>query len=371
MKLQTIISLCLLLSASGICPAKKMSSLNDTEVKTTTSRAYYTNGIVSYNNFMEAYFDNLTYNFGKNYKGSCGYVALGQILTFYDSSFNDNILSENLDVPSLGNTNDIISRRNSPGTNKDLLPFSDTEVQEDVTASDYFAYVEDMSSRSLHSKLLTIAEEKGYYNYSDNVNPAGSTNQQRKNVLIDYMQERGISNYVLHEKNSGTTAEIKQFIKNQIDLGRPVLISIVNTVNQGHACVAYAYDSAGNIFCNMGWDESTTRRTPESHGYYTYRNAMAIQFLGSHSHSKNFGITVGGVTNYYCYDDRNIKTIHNHSYTYSNISNTTHTYSCQCGISVVEDHHWITTTSSSNLLYIPVYECYYCGYRTTTPPELM
>lgn len=34
----------------------------------------------NYDSFLDLYFDNLTSNFGMNYKGSCGYVAMAMML---------------------------------------------------------------------------------------------------------------------------------------------------------------------------------------------------------------------------------------------------------------------------------------------------
>ena len=42
-----------------------------------------------YESFLQAYYENLKYNFGMNYQGSCGYVALGMKLSYYDTFLND------------------------------------------------------------------------------------------------------------------------------------------------------------------------------------------------------------------------------------------------------------------------------------------
>ena len=44
---------------------------------------------VVYTTYLQAYFDNLNHNLGKNYQGSCCYVALGMILSYYDTFLND------------------------------------------------------------------------------------------------------------------------------------------------------------------------------------------------------------------------------------------------------------------------------------------
>ena len=61
----------------------------------------YSSGITSYDNFMTAYYDNLTYNYGINYKNSCGYIALGMLLSYYDTYLYDGIIPEQFDAVSL------------------------------------------------------------------------------------------------------------------------------------------------------------------------------------------------------------------------------------------------------------------------------
>lgn len=328
------------------------------------SNRNYSSNIDSYDNFMEAYFDNSTENYGINYKGSCGYVAMGLILTYYDSALNDNIVPEIYDKPSVDEDYNVISRRNSPGTNQDIIDLTDNEIDQ-LTSQEYYNYVVEMSSYSLHSKLLLISESLGYYGPH---RFAGSDYPSRKQILQTYLSTVGQTNYVFYESPGSTSLDVKTFTINQILQGRPVLLSIGNDYG-GHACVAYDYDSTSDsVYCHMGWGADKTRVTPESQGYNEYWSAISIQFNVSHSHSMNYGVCIGGVTNYYCYDSRHIHTIHNHSYSYSNITSSKHTYTCNCGICVEEEHNWVENQTVS-LRYIPIYECYYCGYQTRIPPE--
>ena len=69
----------------------------------------YSSEITSYDNFMIAYYDNLTYNYGVNYKNSCGYIALGMILSYYDTYLYDGIIPEQYDAISVGTEYNMIS----------------------------------------------------------------------------------------------------------------------------------------------------------------------------------------------------------------------------------------------------------------------
>ena len=45
-----------------------------------------------YETFAEAYFKNLKYNYGENVYGTCGYVAVGMLLSYYDTFHDNNII---------------------------------------------------------------------------------------------------------------------------------------------------------------------------------------------------------------------------------------------------------------------------------------
>ena len=61
-----------------------------------TENAYRSN-IYTYSSFQESYFDNLTINHGMNFLGSCGYVGIDMLLSYYDTYLSDNIVPEQYD----------------------------------------------------------------------------------------------------------------------------------------------------------------------------------------------------------------------------------------------------------------------------------
>lgn len=72
----------------------------------------YLSNISHYSNFKNHYFDNLTYNFGVNYKGSCGYVAMAMLLSYYDTYISDDIVDEQYDIVSSGYEKNMIDSAN-------------------------------------------------------------------------------------------------------------------------------------------------------------------------------------------------------------------------------------------------------------------
>lgn len=113
----------------------------------------YESNLTEYANFRDSYFDNLTKNFGKNYKGSCGYVALGMFLSYYDTYFDDSLIPEAFDIASVGSEKVFYTRRNSPGILNDVITSStgsSTSYGYQLSAQDYYNTIVSYRNVSLH-----------------------------------------------------------------------------------------------------------------------------------------------------------------------------------------------------------------------------
>ena len=62
------------------------------------------------------YFTNLKDRFGYNVKGSCTYVAVDMLLSYYDSLWNDNFLPEKYDGDNIYVNKTILNAFESPGS---------------------------------------------------------------------------------------------------------------------------------------------------------------------------------------------------------------------------------------------------------------
>ena len=319
----------------------------------------YASGINEYDSFLASYYDNLTYNIGMNYKGSCGYVGLAMLLSYYDTYLNDNLVPEQYDIKSIGEGVDTIERRNSPGVLRDVVinpnNYNDKNYGINLNASDYYSYVVSISDVSLHAKLITIGANRGYYNFSNSKNPASTFFLYRLNVLNDYLSDVvGLENddyqitYLNYENDYSKSNLVREFAIAQVQAGKPVLLSISGYPG-GHVVVAYDYDpTTDSLFCHMGWGANKTHVTPESELFTTYKTALTIDFNTEHSHSDNYGVTT--ITNniptteYYCYDDCRILT-YNHLHSYDNhfesYTNTQHKAYCWCGEYIKVPHQVI------------------------------
>lgn len=283
-----------------------------------------------------------------NYKGSCGYVALAMLLSYYDTYFSDSVITEQYDIVSNGNGNDMVARRNSPGVLKDAVSVDYNNYEGfDMGAHEYYNYMLTMQNSSLHAKFITMAAKHGYYDFNDNENPAGSSFNSRLVILKEYLKSRNLS----YKIDSCVDADnVREFTINKIQSGVPVLLSVRNS-SGGHAVVAYDYDAdADIIYCHMGWNAKTTHVSPESSGFSIYNTAMAIDFIGTHCHSNNYKITTVNnnipSTTSYCYDSPYIEVYnktHIHSYIayyehFGSVTNPYHKAYCSCGDYILANH---------------------------------
>ena len=327
---------------------------------TRTLYPYTTN----YNTFLAAYYDNLTYNFGVNYKQSCGYIAIAMLLSYYDTYLIDSIIPEQYDVCSIGTETNMIDRANSPGVMRDFVENVndiDDALLRSMSAIEYYSIMSSISDRSLHAKLLTLGAARGYYDFSNDLAPALITFEELLQTLIDYL-----SNVALIEENmyeiysinrvdcynsadeKAASNEVKEFTVEHIQAGRPVVLVIYTPGEGSHAVIAYDYiESVNSVQCHMGYGANQTNIPIEARSKEVYFvSALAIDFDMEHSHSYNYGVTTiidnSPQTKYYCYDNCTITTYmekeHTFTFGYEQHSTTQHKAHCECGEFIYQSH---------------------------------
>jgi len=333
-----------------------MSYLSNALDPTTT----HASSITEYDSFLVAYYDNLTYNFGVNYKNSCGYIALGMLLTYYDTYLNDNIIPEQYDISSVGEGTDMVTRRNSPGIYRDIIENPNAVYDNTLSyfsATDYYSVMESMSNSSLHAKLITIGASKGYYSFTNNSAPALINISNLKNVAIDFlndvseMQNGEYTIFSTYRGKNGTTSEdIKESTINSIQAGNPVLLLVgAPGTSVGHFVIAYDYNpDTKTVYCHLGYGADETHIDLNDTIFSEYWSMMTIDFNLESNPGYNYGVTT--ITNnipqtqYYRYDNCDIKTYidkeHNYTDEYLQYSNSQHKAYCECGDYIIQSHQF-------------------------------
>ena len=273
------------------------------------------------------YFENLD-NIGININGSCSYVALGMVMSYYDTFKNDNVIDEEYDecvMQSFVNLSEINihSYSFSPGIKE-----------------------------SFHQYLIDYGFNRGY-------NCSGL----KYCIMFDNMVK--LLNDQLSPKNIEFTPFIKNntydainFCKNAIDSDNPVIIWISGTDeeidirNLSHEVVAYGYDDEG-IYTHFGWKNALNRRKV-CISNYTIKQAMYINLEAEHFFSNNYKWRVEGVEGTICPCGK--MTCTHGEFSYVKYNENIHKYGCsKCNDFIDSPHNFYV----SNGFKI----CYDCGQK--------
>lgn len=289
--------------------------------------------------FKYEYFRGLTDNFGENVFNSCGYVAIGQLLSYYDTYLDDDIIDEKYDIQSFGDGFDMISRHNSPGVLNDPPIVGLTGKNSSLL---YLNYLKSVRDQSFQAELICQGNELGYFNTSYSIDNCCRTNFEQRMELLDYyLAPKDITYdfvYIDSQGESRKSDEVRKFTIEQIKKGNPVLLNIGYFFKSGggHVAIAYDYDEKKDeVYCHMGWhDGSDTHQTPESVKKPCYYGALIIDFdSSSHRHSNNYVVFDGDNSKGYCYNNSKVKTYYNHQHNYELVywAQFDKIWKCDCG----------------------------------------
>ena len=324
----------------------------------------YVNNLYLTQFYSTHYFNNLNIYYGKNYKGSCSYVSLAMLLSFYDTYWDDAIIDEHYDQ----STNLIISTPYltalSPGIKSDAdLPYNEERALgiygiRKLTYSEYFEVVNDNADDYFHLKLISMGRVPSIYKLYQffDQNPYGLGLNGRiallETYLYDYMNfsEDEISyEYV--------TTDVENYIINKVSQGIPVLTAVGFPDGTGHAFIVYDYDDvSGTLYGHVGWESWETHVDISTLNFSYFKNAMTLQINNEHNCSNNF-ISSDGTTYCSCYFSCHPE----HEHIYESVNNTYHTYSCQCepqGAQIEHDMYLSMSVGTNQ----HGYKCCDCGY---------
>lgn len=249
--------------------------------------------------YSTEYFSNLHTNFGNNSHGTCSYVALGMLLSFYDTYWDDTIIPEAYDVSSAFDSSALDSDApaalpfslESPG-----ISFEDNKKVASLSNSEYMDFIESTSSTCFQSRLITIKKQIfGNFSFESDENPYGMTFTEIQNLLgrylflyRDFQVDDFSSSY--NVKGDDTT---RQFVVERINEGMPVLIMATSETLGAHSMIAYDYDAASDtIFAHPGWrnedGEALTHASLKQLGFSMIESAITLNINRSHSHSDNY-----------------------------------------------------------------------------------
>jgi hypothetical protein len=359
------------------------------------------------NTFSAEYFYALKENFGNNTNGSCTCVAIGMLLSFYDSYLNDKFIPEVYDVSGcfLG---DHYGSATSPGIN------FEESWKENPEYTDYNDYIEDHIDGNLHLKLVQLSRPYWNLDGNDTTNvesvlvPIGHNDilcginlYDGRSVIYDYFSfclnkdssfqdiidivTVNVSNYNddEHKNEENPDNAIRLQMIELIEQGIPVIYSgyILPTGDEnpqdnsnasasditGHAMIAYDYDVEEDaIYFHTGWETNTI--ISEKSDDFIYNSRTTILWFEidyqevSHAHTNNYHNPQSNNESTLCACQ--IYASHpahenNHFY-FDSYNYEAHFLYCDCGIILNEENHLLSYSYLSSALHTE--RCNNCNY---------
>ena len=261
------------------------------------------NGTADYTNYLNknfyskttfnrsTYFQNLSNYSPNNNIGSCGYVSLIQLLSYYDTFYNDSIIPEQYERKNETATTEAAAKLQSPGVLRQYYYGSGY--------SSYYEYCNATMDSDFQSKL-TVTRNIITGTNVDGTNADGTAKFQYSIGAWSYQDilDKLYGNSSAVKVNcyqSKTQTEYLSLIKEAIGSGNPVIVHIKKYNSSGavdalHSVVAYSYDESG-IYANFGWGSYANKYQllGGEAGYTEIYTVATFDFSNlGHSHSNNY-----------------------------------------------------------------------------------
>lgn len=229
--------------------------------------------------------------------GSCTYVALASLLTYYDLYWNDNIVSSTFELSNVTLPSNNICVNDVPTYR--LNYFYSTMPQND--------YINLYKNTYLVSKLLDIGYNHfGYYNSLGDSIQYGLTFSETIDVINYYLTS--VCNFSQSDYEIVIYTSEAQ-VENDVSKGIPVMTFSINNSMVGHTMVAYDIDSYNRLYVDTFIRKTyydgneyrhTTRLFDDGNEYYTHHvplgvtdfpiflKGISISFKTEHIHSNRF-----------------------------------------------------------------------------------
>lgn len=222
------------------------------------------------------YFSNLSTNYAYNHFGSCGFVALGSLLSYYDTYLNDNFVDdkyeENVELTDLQLADYFLDNQlifESPGVK------FDKEETLALNSESYGYYPSFLWNKMSIEDRIDFFANNGYFQYYllqlayqqnyDDLKPASKLDfammdTDLRDLLNVYLQSKkddfssamidignSVSSYINKRNKNFKISTIIDLIKS----GVPVLALVNNTKNDdkyyGHFAIAYDYQEGYDL----------------------------------------------------------------------------------------------------------------------------
>lgn len=327
-----------------------------------TANCYYNEPNLYLKNCSTYYFKNLTENYGRNMVGSCGYISLAMLLSYYDSYLNDGIIPENYDKSVALSENKLTVNAQSPGVLSEPLSWFPNDLK---ITNDW--YLENIIKKhydtSFHLKLIDfrikynedIEDDGFHFIYNTDLEIGAPVYRDRmdeflSDCIYEYLGRSSseISYSLINSYDGATEEVIRNFVVTNVKNGNPVFLGMQGNNVGGHAFIAYDYDEQNDeLYGHLGFTEegySYEHVKVSTTGYNIYLCAFTLNVNLPHVCSNNYVYTdYNGVVTTHCPCELSIHPNHVHSYLDKpiKIDETNHNEYCsKCGEPITSSHSY-------------------------------
>ena len=210
--------------------------------------------------YASLYFYNQRQHFPLNSHGTCSYVAISQLLSFWDSYCDDWFVDEKYEevatFETTSSSNQILDIPSFDVESPGLKGESYGQVWR-MSTSAYLDFANKHDDEYLQCHLINMACSLfGDARFESSNNPYGFSLYEQTSLLNRYLSyERGITNRdaVLSVMENYNIEDLKEFVVGKVTSGSPVILNLYTKYGY-HAVVAYDYDSKRDeLYVHPGW----------------------------------------------------------------------------------------------------------------------
>lgn len=279
------------------------ASMSENEVSNLFDSLIEKQGKVILDDFYSTvYFSNLKDNFSINTNGTCSYTAIGMLLSFYDSYWNDLFIPDEYDVKST------FSSTATSSQDFELIPFDaqapgiqpePLNLVSNLSNSEYIDVVRENEAKYFQFKLIQLSQSYfGKIKFEDSSNPFGMTFEEINQFLTYYLYTflQMNNSQVSIDSMTSNSGNVKDFVINKVKSGIPVLIRASSKTLGVHAMIAYDYNyGTDDIFVHTGWKDgsgnSLRHVSLQEIGFTNLIDAISLNTKSNHEHSYNYSST--------------------------------------------------------------------------------
>lgn len=318
---------------------------------------------VTYSTFADHYFSEIKTNIPRNQRGSCGFVALSMILSFYNFYYNDNFVEEWFEDSILRScgSNDYPNGVPQLYLENNHLP---RDEQGNIDDGAYVPFLIDNINTYLQFYLIGLAATNdpidGWERFLDfNDESYGINIQEAKLLMEHYLYDcRGFSvnEVVVHtESMSGeisSDSELYDRISTLVRNGIPVCYLAQNsTETKGHIMVAYSCsDEDIKVHRGYSYGIGSSTTTLLNSGYVEDAAILWLETKDALPHVCSYNYRWANTERILCacnaYKGDLLHPEHTHSVAeYESYNSSNHTYTCYCGQTFTASHSYNSYTS--------------------------